>query len=84
MSEESTFAMRLFGFGSKFAAEIRKKRAGQHSNWQWHLDEAFVRINGERFSLWRAVDHKGTVLDCFITKRQEKAAAQKFLNKTMR
>ena len=24
-------------FGSKFAKEIRKKRAGQHSNWQWHL-----------------------------------------------
>ena len=24
-------------FGSKFAKEIRKKRVGQHSNWQWHL-----------------------------------------------
>ena len=27
-------------FGSKFAPEIRKKSAGHHSNWQWHLDEA--------------------------------------------
>ena len=27
-------------FGSKFAPEIRKKRVGHHSNWQWHLDEA--------------------------------------------
>jgi putative transposase len=35
-------------FGSKFAGEIRKNRAGQHSNWQWHLDEVFVKINGER------------------------------------
>ena len=34
-------------FGSKFAREIRKNRAGQHSNWQWHLDEVFVKINGE-------------------------------------
>ena len=40
-------------FGSKFAGEIRKNRAGQHSNWQWHLDEVFVKINGERFYLWR-------------------------------
>ena len=24
-------------FGSKFAGEIRKNWAGQHSNWQWHL-----------------------------------------------
>ena len=34
-------------FGAKFAKEIRKKRVGQHSNWQWHLDEVFVKINGE-------------------------------------
>jgi putative transposase len=71
-------------FGSKFAREIRKNRAGQHSNWQWHLDEVFVKINGERFYLWRAVDHEGEVLECFVTKRRNKAAAKKFLIKTMR
>ena len=32
-------------FGAKFAKEIRKKRVGQHSNWQWYLDEVFVKIN---------------------------------------
>ena len=70
-------------FGSKFAKEIRKKRAGQHSNWQWHLDEVFVKINGERFYLWRAVDHEGEVLECFVTKRRNKATAKKFLIKAM-
>ena len=55
-------------FGAKFAKEIRKNRVGHHSNWQWHLDEVFVKINGERFYLWRAVDHEGEVLECFITK----------------
>ena len=68
-------------FGAKFAKEIRKKRVGQHSNWQWHLDEVFVKINGERFYLWRAVDHEGEVLECFVTKRRNKAAAKKFLIK---
>jgi hypothetical protein len=37
-------------FGPVFATEIRKKRIQQmhaHSNWQWHLDEVFVKINGE-------------------------------------
>jgi putative transposase len=29
-----------------------------YSNWQWHLDEVFVKINGERHYLWRAVDHE--------------------------
>jgi len=39
-------------FGSKFASEIKKRRAGgmQSSNWKWHLDEVFVKINGERIT----------------------------------
>ena len=71
-------------FGSKFAGEIRKNRAGRHSNRQWHLDEVFVKINGERFYLWRAVDHKGEVLECYVTKGRNKSAAKKFLIKIMR
>ena len=37
-------------FGSPFASEIKKRRAGgmQSSNWKWHLDEVFVRMKGER------------------------------------
>ena len=45
-------------FGPMFAAEIRRKRIQQlraYSNWQWHLDEVFVKINGETHYLWRAV-----------------------------
>ncbi len=59
-------------FGPLFAAEIRKRRVQQlqsRSNWQWHLDEAFVKINGERQYLWRAGDHEGEVLKSYITKR---------------
>ena len=52
-------------FGPLFAAEIRKRRIEgmQSSHWQWHLDEMFVKINGERHYLWRAVDHEGEVLE---------------------
>ena len=48
-------------FGPMFAAEIRKRRVHHqsYSNWRWHLDEVFVRINGETHYLWRAVDHEG-------------------------
>ena len=54
-------------FGPMFAGEIRKRRVhGRNgSNWRWHLDEVFVRINGERHYLWRAVDHEGEVLEVF-------------------
>jgi putative transposase len=71
-------------FGPKFAQEIRNKRVGQHSNWQWHLDEIFVKINGEKFYLWRAVDHEGEALESFVTKRRDKAAAKKLFIKTLR
>lgn len=45
------------------------------SRWQWHLDEVFVKINGERHYLWRAVDHEGEVLESFVTKTRDKKAA---------
>ena len=52
-------------FGPLFAGEIRRRRVGRRnwSNWRWHLDEVFVRINGETHYLWRAVDHEGEVLE---------------------
>ena len=48
------------------------------------MDEVFVKINGELHYLWRAIDHEGEVLECYISKRRNKAAALKFLKKTMR
>jgi len=73
-------------FGPKFAAEIRKKRIerGRSSKWRWHLDEVFVKINGETHYLWRAVDHEGEVLESYVTKRRDKKAALKFIKKSMR
>jgi len=74
-------------FGPLFAAEICKKRASRmraHSNWQWHLDEVFVKINGKTHYLWRAVDHEGEVLETFVTMRRNHKAALKFLRKTMK
>ncbi|MDA3889898.1 MAG: IS6 family transposase [Allgaiera sp.] len=73
-------------FGPMFAAEIRKRRVGamRSSRWRWHLDEVFVKINGETHYLWRAVDHEGEVLESFVTKTRDKKAALKFLKKTLR
>ncbi len=73
-------------FGPMFAAEIRKRRA-QHrsySNWRWHLDEVFVRINGKIHYLWRAVDQEGEVLEVFVTTRRDRMAALRFLKRAMK
>jgi putative transposase len=73
-------------FGPMFASEIRKRwiEGMRTSLWQWHLDEVFVKINGEWHYLWRAVDQEGEVLESFVTKTRDKKAALKFLRKTMR
>jgi len=74
-------------FGPIFAAEIRRKRARYlqaWSQWRWHSDEMFVRINGKTHYLWRAVDHEGEVLEAYVTKRRNRKAALRFLRKAMK
>ena len=74
-------------FGPMFAAEIRRKRVQQlraFSKFKWHVDEVFVKVNGKRHYLWRAVDHEGEVLEAVVTKRRNKRAALKFLKKLMK
>ena len=68
-------------------AELRKKRTGRMralSGCRWHLDEVFVKINGERHYLWRAVDQEGEVLEAFVSKKRDRKAALKFLRELMK
>jgi putative transposase len=71
----------------RFAAEIKKQRSAQmraRMQWRWRLDEVFVRINGETYYLWRAVDHEGEVLEAFVSKNRDRKAALKFLRNAMK
>jgi len=70
--------------GPIVAQELKKKRAHSPSNWRWHIDEVFVKIKGELHYLWRVIDHEGTVLDCFVTKRRDKKSVRKVLRKLVR
>ncbi len=73
-------------FGTFFARTIRKRRSQdmrQVTQRRWHLDEVFVKIAGETHYLWRAIDHEGEVLEAYVTKTRDKAAALKFLRKAM-
>jgi putative transposase len=73
-------------FGPRFASEIWKRRIEgmTSSHWRWHLDEMFVKINGDRHYLWRAVDHEGEVLESFATKTRDKKATLSLLRKAMK
>jgi len=56
---------------------MKKKSISSPSNWRWHVDEVFVKINGELHYLWCAVDQEGAILACVVTKTRDKKAAKK-------
>ena len=74
-------------FGPMFAADIRRQRISRmrgFRQWRWHLDEMYVKLNGEMVYLWRAVDHEGEVLESYVTKTRDKSAALTFMKKAMK
>ena len=74
-------------FGPLFASEIRRRRINQmrgFRHWRWHVDEMYVRLNGEMVYLWRAVDHEGEILESFVTKTRDKEAALRFMKKALK
>ena len=90
LSAASISATRRSGSGGPGSARCSLRRSvsdvlipGPYSQWRWHLDEVFVRINGETRYLWRAVDHEGEVLEVFATKHRDRRSALKFLTRTM-
>ncbi len=60
-------------FGQQFAKQLRCRRAQPGD--KWHCDEVFLKINGKRHYLWRAVDQYGNVLDILVQRRRNKRAA---------
>ena len=90
-SAASASATRRCGCGGtgsdRCSPQIRKKRVDRmraHTHWKWHLDEVYVKINGEMRYLWRAVDHEGEVLESYVTTTRDKAAALAFIKKAMK
>ena len=53
-------------------------------HWRWHLDETYVKLNGEMVYLWRAVDQEGETLESFVTGKRDKEAALAFMKKTLK
>ena len=68
-------------FASNFKDVIKKRE--RKPNDKWHLDEMAVKINGEPFILWRAVDSDGIELDVMLQKSRNKKAAIRFLKRLL-
>jgi transposase-like protein len=69
-------------FGQQYANALRCRRPRPGD--KWHLDEVFIKVNGEQKYLWRAVDQDGNVLDILVQDRRDTAAAKRFFRRLMK
>ncbi len=69
-------------FSLPAAKKIRKCRAKVSD--KWHLDEVRIKIRGQIYWLWRAVDDEGVVLDILIQKRRNTKAAKRLMMKLLK
>ncbi|CAM5624618.1 hypothetical protein SHIRM173S_02483 [Streptomyces hirsutus] len=69
-------------FGQTYANGLRHRRLWPGDT--WHLDEVFIKINGEPHCLWRAVDADGNVLDILVQNRRDTAAARCFFRRLLK
>ena len=68
-------------FGTEYARKLRRRRPRPGDT--WHLDEVFLRINGELHYLWRAVDQHGVVLGILVQGQRNAAAARRFFTRLL-
>ena len=47
---------------------------------RWFVDETYVKVAGRWRYVYRAVDHYGQVIDVYVSKRRNIAAARRFFN----
>jgi putative transposase len=69
-------------FGPKYAARLKKKHQGYGDT--FFIDEVFIKIDGKQHYPWRAVDQDGEVVDVFLQKRRDGAAAKRFFKRLLK
>jgi putative transposase len=68
-------------FGASFADSLRRCRSRRRD--KWHMDEGFIRIQGVRHYLWRAVDQDGVVFDILVQARHDASAAKRLFRRLL-
>ena len=69
-------------FGLEYVRRLKRQQGRLGDT--WFLDEVFVKINGERQYLWRAVDQDGDVIDILVQSRRNRRAAERFFRKLLK
>src|ERR671938_257922 len=68
-------------FGPALFDEIRRHRKPLSTTWL--VDETYVKIQGTWHYLYRGIDLDGQVLDCWLSRTRDLAAAEAFFRRTI-
>ena len=68
-------------FGPALSKEVRRYRKPVSTTWL--VDETYVKILGKWHYLYRGVDQNGQVLDCWLSRTRDLAAAEAFFRRTI-
>ena len=69
-----------FRFAPLVSEQLRAKRRGR-AGVSWYLDETYVKVGGRWCYLYRAIDHRGDLIDSMLSERRDKHAARRFLRR---
>ena len=69
-------------FGPKYSARLKRKHRGYGDT--FFIDEVFIKIDGKQHYLWRAVDQDGEIVDVYLQKRRDGAAAKRFFKRLLK
>ncbi len=69
-------------FGLKYANKLKRNHQGYGDT--FFIDEVFIKIDGKQHYLWRAVDQDGEVVDVYLQKRRDGAAAKRFFRRLLK
>ena len=79
--DHATLNRWVMKYAPMLAAIAQKRKAPTSPSWR--LDETYVRVRGEWFYLYCAVDRDGQTLDFMLSERRDEAAALRFLTKAI-
>ena len=70
----------------KFSKELMHKFQSKKKpvNNSWRTDETYIKMKGDWYYLYRAVDKFGDTIDFLLTKKRDKKAAKRFLRKAIK
>src|SRR4051794_1703437 len=75
----------MYRWVQRFAPELEKRirRHLRSCRGPWHVDETYVRVDGQWRYLYRAVDGTGQTVDFLLSAKRDKRAAKRFFRRAL-